>query len=156
MILVREEPSYMAKVFVNIFWVWVLFLGAWACGEELDPPSTFWIHCVLEIGRRPLEPLRNSRLWCSVACYGDRQSWWCLCLLGKMLGLGGLPGPSGGSPCGDTDFIQVTEVYGSEDRWGMVMVCLVHQLVKVIVTAECLHWAVLRHTELVTMVSHSS
>jgi hypothetical protein len=35
--------------------------------------------------------------------------------------------------------IQVTEVYGSEDRWGMVMVCLVHQLVKVIVTAECLH-----------------
>ena len=56
-----------------------------------------------------------------------------------MLGLGGLPGPSGGSPCGDTDFIQVTEVYGSEDRWGMVMVCLVHQLVKVIVTAECLH-----------------
>jgi hypothetical protein len=37
MILVWEEPSYMAKVFVNILWVWVLFLGAWGWEEKLDP-----------------------------------------------------------------------------------------------------------------------
>jgi hypothetical protein len=36
MILVREEPSHMAKVFVNIFWVWVLFLGTWNWEEESD------------------------------------------------------------------------------------------------------------------------
>ena len=38
--LVREEPSYMAKVFVNIFWVWVLLLGAWGWEEEPGPTST--------------------------------------------------------------------------------------------------------------------
>ena len=32
----------MVKVFVNIFWVWVLFLGAWGWKEETDPSSTNW------------------------------------------------------------------------------------------------------------------
>jgi hypothetical protein len=40
MILVGEEPSYMAKVFVNIFRVWVLFLGARGWEEEPGLTST--------------------------------------------------------------------------------------------------------------------
>lgn len=37
---VRVEPSYMANVFINIFWVRVLFLGARDWEEELTITST--------------------------------------------------------------------------------------------------------------------
>lgn len=27
--LFREQPTYMNKLFLNLFWVWVLFQGTW-------------------------------------------------------------------------------------------------------------------------------
>lgn len=36
---VREEPSYMIKVFVDIIWVWVLFLEHGAGRKSQDLPS---------------------------------------------------------------------------------------------------------------------
>lgn len=38
--LVREKPDYTAKVFVNICWVWILFLGA--RGWEEEPGTNFY------------------------------------------------------------------------------------------------------------------
>jgi hypothetical protein len=40
MILAREEPSYMAKVFMNILSVWILSLRSWGWEEEPDLTST--------------------------------------------------------------------------------------------------------------------
>lgn len=38
--LIKEEPSYIVKVFFKLFWVWVLFLEEWGLEEEPGLPFT--------------------------------------------------------------------------------------------------------------------
>jgi hypothetical protein len=40
--LVEKCSSAMAKVFLSIFWVWVLFLGSWSLEDEPDLTSTLY------------------------------------------------------------------------------------------------------------------